>query len=147
MRLLPSSLWIALAAAACAAGPALDAPVSHEVPPGAEIPGEPSPTFVEPRPGRAGVRPQAFDTATPVGDGTRLEVRFWGGVAPCFVLDHVKVDETPEAVTVTLFAGSDPTQPDVVCIEIALLMAVRVPLAAPLAGRPVHDGAAAPPGG
>jgi hypothetical protein len=44
-------------------------------------------------------------------------------------------------VTVTLFAGSDPARPDAACIEIALSMAVDVPLAAPLGGRPVRDGA------
>ena len=70
-----------------------------------------------------------------------------GGVEPCFALDRAVVEETPEAVTVTLYAGSDPAQPDAMCIEIALLMAVEVPLDAPLGGRPIRDGAAPDPPG
>lgn len=98
---------------------------------------------VEPQPGMADVRPQVFDTEHPpeAVDGGVL-VRFYGGVAPCFVLDHYDVAETRRDVTITLFAGSDPSSPDVACIEIAALYEVMVPLDAPLGDRTVIDGAA-----
>ncbi|MGZ8765069.1 MAG: hypothetical protein ACXW2C_05145 [Acidimicrobiia bacterium] len=98
--------------------------------------------LVEPRPGMADVRPVRFDAAHPVGDGRTLEIRFTGGVAPCFVLDRVSVDEQAERVVVTLFAGRDADAGDVACIELAALYATRVPLDDPLGSRAVVDGAA-----
>jgi hypothetical protein len=99
-----------------------------------------SPTLVTPRPGMANVRAHAFAGVTAGSRGVR--VLFWGGVAPCFVLDRVEVHETPDAVTITLWAGSDPASPDAACIEIALHLAVDVELRAPFRGRPILDGAA-----
>ena len=138
-------------AAACLAGACLaadpDAPVAHEAPaprPDAE---PPRPVLVVPRAGLAGLRPHPFEEATPIGDGTTLRVRFWGGVAPCFVLGRAEVLERADAVTVTLFAGSDPARPDAVCIELAVWMATDLRLAAPLGGRAVRDGAAGRDGG
>ena len=145
MRRLALPLLAALAAACLAADP--DAPVAHDAPaapPGGEAP---QPVLVVPRPGLAELRPHPFEEATPIGDGTTLRVRFWGGVAPCFVLGRAELEERADSVTVTLFAGSDPARPDAVCIEIALLMATDLRLAAPLGGRPVRDGAAGPGGG
>ena len=140
-RLGPLALaCLALAVpAACAGDP--DTAVSHDasLDPAAA---EPVPKRVEPRPGMVGVHPVPFETATPLGDETALEVRFWGGVEPCFVLDRAVVEETAETVTVTLHAGSDPARPGVACIEIALWMSVEVRLAAPLGGRVIRDGAA-----
>jgi hypothetical protein len=116
-RLAPLALaCLAFVLAACAGGP--DTAVSHDA---AQDPAEPVPKRVEPRPGMAGVHPVAFETATPLGDETALEVRFWGGVEPCFVLDSAVAVE---------------------CIEIALWMSVEVRLAAPLGGRAIRDGAA-----
>jgi hypothetical protein len=137
LRLLP-----ALAAACFAAAP--DTPVSHDAagdPPAAEAP---RPLLVAPRAGLSGLRPHAFERATPLGDGTTLRVSFWGGVAPCFVLGRAELEEAADSVTVTLFAGADPAQRDVACIEIAVYMAADLSLAAPLAGRTVRDGAAVP---
>lgn len=88
-----------------------------------------------------GVRPISFTSATPSADGRSLTVAFTGGVAPCFVLDRVEVDLEPDAVTVTLYAGHEPTSEPVVCIEIAAFYATTVPLGEPLDGRPVLDGA------
>jgi hypothetical protein len=141
-RLAPLAFACLALAAACAGN--RDAAVSHDAPldPAAT---EPVPRRVEPRPGMAGVHPVPFETATPIGDETALEVRFWGGVEPCFVLDGAVVEETAETVTVTLRAGSDPAQPGVACIEIALWMSVEVRLAAPLGGRAIRDGAAPDP--
>jgi hypothetical protein len=105
------------------------------------------PQIVSPRPGMAEVRPYGFEAAAPAADGRSLRITFWGGVEPCFVLDRVDVDEAPDAVTVTLYAGSDPGARDVACIEIAKYMAVDVPLAAPLGTRRVRDGAEPQKGG
>lgn len=142
-RLAPLALaWASLVLASCAGGP--DTAVSHDATqdPAAA---EPVPKRVAPRPGMASVRPVPFETATPIGDETALDVRFWGGVEPCFVLDSAVALETAETVTVTLAAGSDPARPGVACIEIALWMAVEVRLAAPLGGRAIRDGAAPDP--
>jgi hypothetical protein len=136
-------LLLAALAAGCAGG--LDEPVTYGLPADAVGAPEPLPKVVVPHAGMADTRPQPFESATPIGDERRLEVRFWGGVAPCFALDRVEVRETAEAVTVTLFAGSDPAHPDVACIEIAVLMAVEVHLDAPLGTRAIRDGAAPDP--
>jgi hypothetical protein len=49
--------------------------------------------------------------------------------------------ETPDAVRVTLYQGSDPSAGQVACIDIAVLKQVTVTLDHPLAGRNVVDGA------
>jgi hypothetical protein len=137
---------VATASWACAAddGAAPDAPVAREEPWTTEVvvPGEPDPTVVAPRPGLADVRPHAFARFRPHPDERGLTVAFWGGVAPCFGVDHADVRESEEAVVVTLYAGSDPAAPNVACIEIAVSLAVDVRLSAPLGDRPVLDGAA-----
>jgi hypothetical protein len=97
--------------------------------------------LVTPQPGMANVRARPWDEAEPVGDGSTLRITYTSGVAPCNVLDHVEVEEGPEAVTVTLYEGSDPAQPDAVCIEIAKTKAVEVALSQPLGDREVVDGA------
>jgi hypothetical protein len=87
------------------------------------------------------VRPTSFDAATIGGDDRSLTITFWSGVEPCSVLDHVDVAETPDAVTVTLYQGSDPSAGQVACIDIAVLKQVTVTLDHPLVGRDVVDGA------
>jgi len=54
----------------------------------------------------------------------------------------VAVSYDADAVTVTLFQGSDPNAGDVACIDIALQKQVTVTLDEPLAGRAIVDGAA-----
>jgi hypothetical protein len=100
------------------------------------------PQVVEPRPGMTNVHPTAFDTATVGDDDHTLTITFWSGVEPCAVLDHVDVAYGSDAVTVTLFQGSDPDAGDVACIEIAVQKQVTVTLDEPLAGRAIVDGAA-----
>lgn len=107
---------------------------------GIGAPGEPQ--VVEPRPGMVNVHPAGFDTATIGDDGRTLTITFWSGVEPCYVLDHVDVAYGDDAVTVTLFQGSDPNGGDVACIEIAVLKQVTITLDQPLAGRTIVDGAA-----
>lgn len=102
---------------------------------------EPQPQVVEPRPGMQDVRPTSFDAATIGDDDRRLTITFWSGVEPCSVLDHVDVAEGPDAVTVTLYQGSDPSAGQIACIDIAVLKQVTVTLDHPLAGRGIVDGA------
>ena len=97
---------------------------------------------VEPSPGMAGVNPTAFDKVVVGDDGRTLTIFFWSGVEPCYVLDRVEVDESRDAITVTLFQGHDPSAGDIACIEIALLKKVVVQLDEPVGARRIVDGAA-----
>ena len=123
-----------------------DAAVSYTPCPGDEPPVVTDPDagaqLVEPTPGMADVRPHIFDHVVVSDDGTRVTVFFWSGVEPCYVLDHVDVDEGPDAITITLFEGYDSSAGDVACIEIALLKKVVVELDAPAGDRRIVDGAA-----
>ena len=85
------------------------------------------------------VHPLTFDVRDVRATTGGALVRFWGGVAPCFVLDHYTVGETPARVTIGLFAGRARRNEQVACIELALRYEVKVPLAAPLGARDVVD--------
>jgi hypothetical protein len=146
-RILPLLLMAALAAGACAsttvsAGGGPDSPVSTSLPPGSGgLPGNGKPKMVTPQPGLQDVIPLTWIKAIPSADGKTLTVTFWGG--PCMGVDHVGLDESPDAVTVSLYQGTPPDLVGSMCPEIAVLMAVRVPLSSPLGGRTVEDGAPA----
>jgi len=85
------------------------------------------------------VRPHVWDRAELVGPA-RLRLEFYGGVEECEGLDRVEVEESRDAVTVTLFVGRVPTAE--VCIEIAVLKSVTVSVDGPISGREIVDGAA-----
>lgn len=109
------------------------------------IPGperRPQPLIVVPRAGMANVRPIAFASATAGPDDRTVDVRFWSGVEPCSVLDHVDVAYGTDTVTIGLFEGSDPSAGMVACPDLAQLKQVTVPLSQDLAGRRIVDGAA-----
>jgi hypothetical protein len=120
-----------------AAAPGPDSPISSTPDPG-DVPTKPTPILVEPRPGLVDVRPQPWDKARVIGPRT-IEVRFYGGVEACYGLSRVDVDERERSVVITLHTGRVPTAE--VCIEIAVLNAVRVKLSEPLGGRRLVDGA------
>ncbi len=122
-----------------------DTPLGDATPgdPGSE---EPAPERVEPRAGMANTHPVQWDSVE-VLDQRTLRITFYGGVEPCDVLDSVKVTYDADAVKVSLFSGSDPAEPDAVCIEIAKLKVVEVELTEDLGNRAVHDGNEAPRGG
>ncbi|HUR75419.1 MAG TPA: hypothetical protein VMZ00_14155 [Sporichthya sp.] len=107
---------------------------------GSNTPEEPTPELVKPRSGMTHVRPVTWNSAEVVGART-VRITFYGGVEPCDVLDSVKVKYGKEAVTVSLFSGSDPAKPDAVCIQIAKLKVVEVTLTEDLGGRKIKDGA------
>jgi hypothetical protein len=123
-----------------------DAVVSYTPCPGDEPPAVNDPDagaqLVEPTPGMADVRSHISDHVVVSDDGRSVTVFFWSGVEPCYVLDHVDVDEAPDAVTITLFEGHDTSDGDVACIDIALLKKVVVRLDAPVGDRSIVDGAA-----
>jgi len=96
---------------------------------------------VRPRPGMADLRSVAWEKARQTSSGRSLRVIYWSGVEPCNVLDHVEVRYETSRIVVTLFEGYDPEEPDVACIEIALLKAVVVKLEQPVDGRKIVDGA------
>lgn len=107
------------------------------------VPTEPQPQIVEPTPGMSNVVPRPFDAATVGDDGRTVSIDFWSGIEPCAVLDHVDVSYGDDAVTITLFEGSDlSTGEDVACIEIGVLKRVVITLDEPLDDRQIVDGAA-----
>jgi hypothetical protein len=120
-----------------AAAPGPDTPVSSTPDPG-NTPTKPTPQLVEPRSGMVDIRPQSWDEAR-VLDQRTVEVRFYGGVEECYGLARVDVDYRERSVVITLHTGRVSTAE--VCIELAVLKAVRVNLTEPLAGRRVVDGA------
>ena len=97
-----------------------------------------------PHPGTINPHPVAVESILTNVDGRHVTAKLtWtSGVEPCYVLDHVAVSYDADAVTVTLFQGSDPNAGDVACIDIALQKQVTVTLDEPLAGRAIVDGAA-----
>lgn len=89
-------------------------------------------------------RPHAIDLAVATADGG-LEVLVWGGVADCWAVADVVVTEHDDAVEVTVLAGPPVGSEDRACIAIAELVAVPVPLDAPLGDRAVLDLSSAEP--
>ncbi|WP_246609441.1 hypothetical protein [Nonomuraea rhizosphaerae] len=76
-----------------------------------------------------------------VSKGRKLHLTWWSGVAPCSVLDRVKVKETRKRVTVTLYEGTAPKAKNTACIMIAVEKTTTVKLKSPLAKRKLVDGA------
>lgn len=110
-------------------------------PAGTDCSAGPEPEFspVEPRPGMDDPRPVGWESAETAG--RTVTVNWWSGVEPCTVLDRVEVTETPDAVTITLFEGSDPEHPGEACIMIAQAKSTTVELDARVGKRRLVDGA------
>ncbi|MFD3537501.1 hypothetical protein [Streptomyces sp. NPDC058664] len=98
-------------------------------------PAKPSPTPTpSPEDGTAPVRQvESFRTDEA---GRKLTVTFWGGVCSTYT---VTADERSDRVVVRV--SEAPTDPDKVCIAIAVEVTKTVTLDAPLGSRPVVDGA------
>jgi hypothetical protein len=122
-------------------GSAPTAPVTGSGTPGGGGPALPGPNPLTPQPV---VQPRSlpWSGVSPLGDGRSLAVTFGLGPPPCAVLGGVRVEESATQVTITLTVGRQPgadcsgPQP-----AIAMEAVTTVRLAAPLAGRPVVDGA------
>jgi hypothetical protein len=136
-------LVVALLLAGCAeraeprGQPPPDSPISGPTDGPTPVPG-PTALPVSPRSGLVDVRWHIWDRAKPIGP-QRIRVEFYGGVEECEGLARVKVEETDQAATITLFVGRVPTAE--VCIEIAVLKSVTVELERPLGDRRILDGA------
>ena len=117
-----------------------DTPLGGDAMPGTDAPEEPTPELVQPRPGMTNLRPVSWEKTEELS-ARKVLITFYGGVAPCDVLDSVKVKYGEKTVTISLFSGSDPKKPDAVCIQIAQLKAVEVELTEDLDGRALKDGA------
>ncbi|MEO3811288.1 hypothetical protein ABGB17_20025 [Sphaerisporangium sp. B11E5] len=115
-----------------------DQPVSTDVGTGTPSP-NPDASPVRPVGNTINPRPIAFERAEPSADGRSLKVYWWSGVEPCHVLDRVEVKEAAGSVTVTLFEG--PSEPDAICVQIAVHKVTTVQLKAPLDARRIVDGA------
>jgi hypothetical protein len=97
------------------------------------------PQLIVPSNDAVDVHPMRFDVHEVRAVAGGVLVRFWAGIAPCFALDHYAVTETPERVTIGLFAGRARGNQKTACAAIALRYEVKVPLHAPLGAREVVD--------
>ena len=69
-------------------------------------------------------------------NNSRLLVRFWGGVEPCFGVD-VRVVESATDVKVTVLGGAPPDARERTCIALAKLYESPVDLRSPLGARTI----------
>ena len=115
--------------------------------PGAIDPIAGEPQNVRPVPGRANPHPVAPVKLEAQVDGRRVLVRvsWYGGIEPCSVLDSVKVTRSGNDIQITPFEGA--SDPNAICIEIAVLKATVVDLGEPDPGtwRILSPGSEAPP--
>ncbi|MGW0808486.1 hypothetical protein [Nonomuraea sp. NPDC002799] len=86
------------------------------------------------------VRKVAWTKAKPVSKGKKVALTWWSGVAPCTVLDRVKVKETAKKVTITLYEGASPKAKNMACIMIAVEKTTTVKLKKALGKRKLVDG-------
>ncbi|WP_228010985.1 hypothetical protein [Nonomuraea phyllanthi] len=99
-----------------------------------------SPKPVKPTGDAVNVRKVRWTKAKPVSKGRKVQLTWWSGVAPCTVLDRVKVVETAKKVTITLYEGASPKAKDMACIMIAIEKTTTVTLKKPLGKRKIVDG-------
>jgi hypothetical protein len=121
-----------------------DTPVSSSIacPAPMEPTASPHRRIVEPKDGQVDLRPIAWTRARVARDDRTVTIDFASGIAPCSVLDHVDVEDRPDAIIITLIEGHAPGAGNVACIEIAQLKAVRILLDRPVNDRALVDGTA-----
>ncbi|SDL56942.1 hypothetical protein SAMN05421869_12794 [Nonomuraea jiangxiensis] len=98
------------------------------------------PEPVKPTGNAINVHKVRWTNATPVAKGRQIKLTWWSGVAPCTVLDRVKVKETAKQVTITLYEGTSPKAKNVSCIMIAIEKTTTVKLKKALGNRKLVDG-------
>lgn len=96
--------------------------------------------YTSPRPGQADVQPRQWESAEVQADGVTVVVTWYSGPEPCNVLDRVELREEPDRVVITLYEGHEPGF-DGACMAVAEEKRTKVTLSAPLADRPIADGA------
>lgn len=94
--------------------------------------------LVTPEPGMDDVHPVAWSYAELVSKRT-VRVFYYAGIEPCTVLDHTSVSYSAQAISISLFAGSDPSAGQVACAALARATAVDVTLTQDPAGRTFVD--------
>ncbi|MER7361250.1 hypothetical protein [Nonomuraea wenchangensis] len=99
------------------------------------------PQPVKPTGDAINVRKVRWTKAKPVSKGKKVQLTWWSGVAPCTVLDRVKVKETTKKVTITLYEGTSPKARNTSCIMIAIEKTTTVKLKKALGKRVLVDGA------
>jgi hypothetical protein len=95
--------------------------------------------LTQPRPGQANVRARRWESASVHADDVTIDIRYWSGVEPCYVLDRVEVREEAARVVITLYEGSQPNF-DGACTEQAVERTTRIRLSSPLRSRALVDG-------
>lgn len=121
-------------------GQAPSAPVEHTVSPVTTAPTK-GPEPVKPTGDAVNTHKVRWTKATPFSHGKKVRLTWWSGVAPCTVLDRVKVKETAKKVTITLYEGTSPKAENVSCIMIAVEKTTTVKLKHPVGKRKIVDGA------
>jgi hypothetical protein len=124
---------LAFVVAACGAG-ASPVPSASPTPPVVIAPPDPPPggddgsELVVPVPGQKNVLPVPIDELRAEVTGRRVVVvaHWTSGVAPCFVLDSVLVNEQEGTYEIGLREGT--ADPDAACIMIAQLKSTRIDL-------------------
>jgi len=112
-----------------AGNPGIGGPiVSEPIVPTPVDPGANQPALQVPKPGQHDPHPVAAQSLQASVDGRHVHVKitWYGGVAPCSVLDSVKVDRGEGTIALTVIEGSSDL--GAVCIEIAMLKATIVDL-------------------
>jgi hypothetical protein len=105
------------------------------------------PRLVVPVAGLHQIRPSRWQSAAGEPGSETVTVAFWS--APCYEAAHVRVDERPGRVVITLYLGIPASSLGRPCVESAEYRAVRVVLSGPLGNRRIVDGtpgSAEPPG-
>lgn len=104
---------------------------------------DPEPSITEPQPGQANVHPVGWDRAKVGNDDRTVTIKYWSGVEPCNVLDHINVEYKSDKIVISLFEGNTPSDEDTACIELAVEKTTIVELDEDVAGRKITDGAKA----
>jgi hypothetical protein len=105
------------------------------------------PRLVTPVAGLHDIRPSRWQSATGEPGSETVTVAFWS--APCREAAHVRVDERPGRVVITLYLGVPSSSRGRPGVQSAEFRAVRVVLSSPLGDRRIVDGTpgrAGPPG-
>lgn len=91
-------------------------------------PGAGGATIVIPMPGRQDPHPVAPQAVQASVDGRHVLVKviWYGGVAPCSVLDSVRVERSGTDIAITVIEGS--SDPKAICVDLAMLKATIVDL-------------------
>lgn len=140
MRALAAAALLCLAAAGCSPGSGggspSPTPTSAEAPTSLpKVPAEEFRTQFTPRPDIVRAHDIPIESWTKV-DANTIALNFTAGTPECYGVDPV-VTETDTTVEVSLRMGTLPEAADRMCILIAVMGSVEVPLAAPIGDRTV----------